>query len=310
MKKLILRLVILMLSVYLAGNIISLYASSGHAPAPSAPAPAPAPPAPAPPAAPPQIDAKSGGPQGGTPALSPSGGGCCGGGGGTTTPSEPAKPGESVLSGMETIGNVYDGKGDEAKKAVDAAYSKARRILLDKVAAKYNPQKINRELDAVNAQIYELKSKLDPIETETSKIGQKRYNLSLAKGKLEPGWFDEDRPAWNKLNARDAELEKQAAPMRQELEKLKAKKAALEKQLTDITQTEDYQKEAARIDAAIAAGKAKRYQAIDAQVKKAKTNAISKFMGAKIPEGSTSSYDIEASVPSVGSLVQELSAGK
>jgi len=85
-KKLILRLVILMLSVYLGGSIISLYASEQHhAPAP---APAPAPPEP-PPTAPPQIDTKLGIPQGGMPTPSLGGGGC---GGGTTPPSPPAPP--------------------------------------------------------------------------------------------------------------------------------------------------------------------------------------------------------------------------
>ena len=127
---------------------------------------------------------------------------------------------------------------------------------------------------------------------------------------MEPGWFDPDRAEWNKINQIDDDLEKQATPMRQELAKLEAKKAELKNQLTAITQKADYKQEAARIDAAIEAGKAKHYRAIDVTVKKAKTNAISKVLGAKIPEGSTSSYDIEASVPSVGSLIKELSSGE
>jgi hypothetical protein len=80
MKKLILRLLVLILSVYVAGSIYPLLAHEAghsHGPAP-APAPAPPPPAPAPaPAAPPMLDTK--GPQlppAPPPQSSGGGGGC------------------------------------------------------------------------------------------------------------------------------------------------------------------------------------------------------------------------------------------
>ena len=301
MKKLTFRLFAVILSIYVAGSVVPLFAT--QQPAPSAPAPPPPPPS----SGPAQIDTKLSGPAPSGP-RDYGGEGCCGGGGGATTPGE-----APLTSAMDQIGVEYDQKGDEAKAKVDAAYSEARRVLLNQTAAKYDPEKINKELDAVNGQINAVKSRLDPIDSE-------QHELRSIKGVKqwrgpESGVFGllhdaERNKEWNKWNQRDEDLEKQAAPLRQELAKLEAKKAELTKQLTAITQKADYKQEAARIDAAIAAGKAKRYGAINATVNKAKTNAISKALGAKIPEGSTSSYDIEASVPSVGSLIKELSPGR
>jgi hypothetical protein len=75
-------------------------------------------------------------------------------------------------------------------------------------------------------------------------------------------------------------------------------------------ETANYQQEIAGVDAGIAAGKARHYRNIDRLVKKAKANASARFLGAKVPDDATSSYDIEAAVPSVNSLVRELSGGK
>lgn len=98
MKRLILRLFMVMLSVYLVGAVISLYASEGHhAPVPSAPPPptpppaAPTPPAPVPsrqtpsPTGPPQL-ARTNFP------TSTTGSGCGGGCGGQTFPPTPPPP--------------------------------------------------------------------------------------------------------------------------------------------------------------------------------------------------------------------------
>jgi hypothetical protein len=62
MKKLILRLLALVLSVYLAGSVYPLFATEGghwHGPAPSGPSPPPPPPTPPPtPSAPPMLDSR------------------------------------------------------------------------------------------------------------------------------------------------------------------------------------------------------------------------------------------------------------
>jgi hypothetical protein len=204
MKKLILRLLVVILSVYVAGSIYPLFASSDHAPPPSAPAPPP----PTAPSGPAQIDTKLQAP----PASAPrdyGDEGCCGGGGGPATPAEPPKPGDSILQGIELVGRQYDDKGFEAKAGVDAAYNAARQILVARI---------------------------------------------MAKG-----------------------------------------------------ETANYEQEIAGIDAGIKAGKANHYRKIDRLVKKAKANASAKFLGAKVPDDATSSYEIEAAVPSVNSLVRELS---
>jgi len=107
MKKLILRLFMVMLSVYLLGAVISLYASEGHhAPAPSAPPPPPAPvpsrPTPAP-TGPPQMAQANSPP----PATA---GGCGGGGcGGQTLPSPPPVP--PTPTGYLADGRPYYGTG-------------------------------------------------------------------------------------------------------------------------------------------------------------------------------------------------------
>jgi hypothetical protein len=88
MKKLTLRLLVLILSVYLAGSIYPLLAhEAGHSHAP-APAPAPAPPpAPAPvPSAPPMLDTRAGPPPMLPPTSTPSSMGGCGG---ATQPTPP-----------------------------------------------------------------------------------------------------------------------------------------------------------------------------------------------------------------------------
>jgi hypothetical protein len=202
MTKLILRLLAVILSVYLAGSIYPLFASSDHAPAP---------PPPAPPSGPAQVDTKLQVPPPSAP-RDYGDEGCCGGGGGPATPAETPKTGDSVLQGMDLVGRQFDSKGEEAKKGVDEAYSQARRVLVGRI---------------------------------------------MAKG-----------------------------------------------------ETAHYEQEIAGIDAGIAAGKASHYRKIDQLVRKAKANATAKFLGAKVPDDATSSYDIEAAVPSVNSLVRELSFGK
>jgi hypothetical protein len=72
-------------------------------------------------------------------------------------------------------------------------------------------------------------------------------------------------------------------------------------------ETANSKQEIAGIDAGIRAGKANHYRKIDRLVKKAKANASAKFLGAKVPDDATSSYDIEAAIPSVDSLVRKLS---
>jgi hypothetical protein len=62
MKKLVLRLLALVLSVYLVGSIYPLFATEwghSHGPAPSGPPPPPPPPAPTTPSAPPMLDTKA-----------------------------------------------------------------------------------------------------------------------------------------------------------------------------------------------------------------------------------------------------------
>jgi hypothetical protein len=63
----------------------------------------------------------------------------------------------------------------------------------------------------------------------------------------------------------------------------------------------------ASIDAAIAAGKARDKRKIDSLVRKAKANATTKFLGGKVPDDATSSYDIEAAVPTRDMILRELS---
>jgi hypothetical protein len=205
MKKLIPRLFVVILSIYVTGSVVPLFATQQPAP-PPAPPPAPTG---GPPAA--QVDTKLPGPAPTRP-QDYGGDGCCGGGGGPSRVEEPAKPGDSVLQGMDFVRRQFEDKGDQAKAAVDAAYNQARAVLVRQI---------------------------------------------MAKG-----------------------------------------------------ETKHYEQEIAGIDAGIAAGKARHYRNIDRLVKKAKTNATAKILGAKVPDDATSSYDIEAAVPSVDSLVRELSPGK
>lgn len=143
MKKLTLRLLAVILSVYLAGSVIPLFATQQQAP--------PAPPS-APPSGPAQIDMKLPAPA----PLAPrdyGDEGCCGGGGGPATPAEAPKPGDSVLQGMDLVGRQYDDKGDEAKKGVDAAYNQARRVLVDRIMAKGETANYEQEIAGIDAGI-------------------------------------------------------------------------------------------------------------------------------------------------------------
>ena len=105
MKKLILRLLAVILSVYLAGSVFPLLASSDHAPAPSAPAPPPPSTGGAP--APMLGGGSSGSGFGGPPSLGGGGcggGGCGGGGPGLIAISQP--PPESSDAQDQEIANI------------------------------------------------------------------------------------------------------------------------------------------------------------------------------------------------------------
>jgi hypothetical protein len=302
MKKLALRLLAVLLSVYLAGSVLPLFATQQPAPPPSTPA-SPS----TPPSGSPQLDSKLP-PSHVAPPRDYGDEGCCGGGGGTSAPSEPAKPGAAELGGIEFVGQQLEDKGDAAKQEVNAAYSKARQILLDQVAAKYNLRETRSELRDVKDKISALKKDLNDVASAQSDVRLTMRSTELRAEMTE--LTKTERADHMKLQDKNNALTAEEKRLRKELATLEDQKTTLNNQINNITNNKDYAKEAARLDAAIAVGKAKRYQAIDAQVKKAKANAVSKFLGAKIPEGSTSSFDIMAVVPSVGSLVKELSAGK
>jgi hypothetical protein len=83
MKRLVLRLFLIILSVWLAGSVCHLWATvGGHGPAPSTPPPTPPPKTPPPPTSPPMLDTKVQGPPT-SPPRDMGGGGC----GGAATPS-------------------------------------------------------------------------------------------------------------------------------------------------------------------------------------------------------------------------------
>ena len=303
MKKLIFRLLVVILSIYVAGSVFPLLASSDHAPAPRAPAPPP------PASGSAQIDTKLPGPAMSSP-RDYGGEGCCGGGGGPAKPAEPSKPGDSLIAGMDQIGGQYDQKGAEAKADVDAAYTAAEQAATAKLKAKYNADKILKPLDNANKRIVDIESLYGELDHSRGMVNKRKQEVSNYQQK-----YDEDliaktvyyTPLQNaKTELKEAEIA--YADKLAELQGLKSQKKFLEEQKSQ--KLAGYEKEVAQLKGAVAAGKAKRHRAIDATVKKAKANAISKVLGAKIPEGSTSSQDIEAAVPSVGSLIKELSAGR
>ena len=128
--------------------------------------------------------------------------------------------------------------------------------------------------------------------------------------------YDEDLIAktvyYGPLQEAKAKLKAAETAVADKLEELKGRKSQkrfLEEQKQQ--KLAGYEKEAAQLKSSLAASKAKHYAAINQLVRKAKANASAKFLGAKVPEGATSSYDIEAyNPPPVSAIVNEVLPGK